>query len=209
MPPTAEQVLSLGQTIGEPLSPELREHMRRRLGFDPVRVRVHRGETVHHAARTLGAAAFTLGEHVFFARGRFAPETPEGRDLIAHELVHVRQQADRRPFRHGELTPARRAALETEARGAAAQVQAPARLVLAPVAGATSPQAPAIPLLADEAPTPPATAAAPTPPSEPPPGATPAPPQVDERAIAERVVRLFEHDLRLQRERTGVQQWHH
>ena len=53
----------------------------------------------HHAdaeaaerARALGAAAFTVGENVYFAAGRFRPDTMPGRSLIAHVLTHVLQQ---------------------------------------------------------------------------------------------------------------------
>jgi hypothetical protein len=47
------------------------------------------------AARTadrLDARAFTIGRDIGFARGAFAPGTPAGRRLVAHELAHVDQQ---------------------------------------------------------------------------------------------------------------------
>src|SRR6185437_10523302 len=40
------------------------------------------------------ARAYTHGSHVVFAAGRFSPGTPQGRELLAHELAHVAQQAD-------------------------------------------------------------------------------------------------------------------
>ena len=36
--------------------------------------------------------AFTVGRDVFFANGRYVPETPEGKRLLTHELVHTVQQ---------------------------------------------------------------------------------------------------------------------
>jgi hypothetical protein len=41
----------------------------------------------------LPAAAVTLGNDVAFAPGRYAPETPRGKRLLAHELTHVVQHA--------------------------------------------------------------------------------------------------------------------
>jgi hypothetical protein len=63
-----------------------------RLGFDFSRVRLHDDEGAHRAARELGATAFTLGRHIGFSRGAYAPGSASGRSLILHELVHTAQQ---------------------------------------------------------------------------------------------------------------------
>ncbi|HEY0483999.1 MAG TPA: DUF4157 domain-containing protein, partial [Kofleriaceae bacterium] len=76
---------------GEPLPPELRRDMERELGVSLVGVRIHRDSLAVRAATTLHAEAFTVGEDVFFADGRFAPETRTGRKLLVHELTHVAQ----------------------------------------------------------------------------------------------------------------------
>jgi hypothetical protein len=55
--------------------------------------RIHRGAGADRAARSVGARAFTVGRDIVFADGHYAPETPRGRALLAHELVHVAQQA--------------------------------------------------------------------------------------------------------------------
>src|SRR5205085_5925778 len=44
------------------------------------------------SARAIGASAYTLGRHILFGAGSFAPQTSSGRLLIAHELTHVVQQ---------------------------------------------------------------------------------------------------------------------
>jgi hypothetical protein len=49
-------------------------------------------ETPHRAATALNARAFTVGRHIGFAAGEYAPGTGDGRRLIAHELAHVVQQ---------------------------------------------------------------------------------------------------------------------
>ena len=44
------------------------------------------------ACEDINARAFTVGNHVAFNRGEYAPDSPDGQHVIAHELAHVRQQ---------------------------------------------------------------------------------------------------------------------
>jgi hypothetical protein len=67
--------------------------MESRLGFDLAAVRVHAGGPAAAEAAAVGARAYTLGSHIVFGAGRYQPELPEGRRLLAHELAHVVQQA--------------------------------------------------------------------------------------------------------------------
>jgi hypothetical protein len=55
-------------------------------------VRIHADERAARAAEALGARAFTVGSHLVFGRGEYAPGTGDGRKLIAHELAHAVQQ---------------------------------------------------------------------------------------------------------------------
>ena len=66
--------------------------MEPRFGHDFSRVRVHSDSTAGRSARDLDAHAFTVGNEIVFGPGRFAPETREGKSLLAHELTHVIQQ---------------------------------------------------------------------------------------------------------------------
>jgi Domain of unknown function (DUF4157) len=77
--------------------------MGRRLGRDLSAVRVHTGVRASAAANALGADAYTVGDAIVFAEGRYAPEQPEGRALIAHELVHTLQQPPGPPPASGSL----------------------------------------------------------------------------------------------------------
>ena len=77
---------------GRPLDPELRAAMEPALGHDLGGVRIHDDDRGAAFARQHGAAALTTGEDVAFAATRYRPGSPEGRVLIAHELVHVVQQ---------------------------------------------------------------------------------------------------------------------
>ncbi|WP_437995413.1 DUF4157 domain-containing protein [Sorangium sp. So ce185] len=77
---------------GEPLPSLVRSFFESRFGHDFSQVRVHTDGRAAHAAQSVHAAAYTLGHHIVFDRGQFAPETAAGRRLIAHELAHVVQQ---------------------------------------------------------------------------------------------------------------------
>ncbi len=67
-----------------------RGRMKRTLGVDPDDARIHVGEHAQEAAEAMGARAFTLGtSDIYFGRGQFQPNTPEGQALLAHELTHV------------------------------------------------------------------------------------------------------------------------
>jgi outer membrane lipoprotein SlyB len=87
-PPIVHEVLA---TPGEPLEPGVRGPMEARLGADLGGVRVHRDERAGRAAAAVGAAAWTVGEHVAFAPGLYDPRSSLGRRLLAHELAHAVQ----------------------------------------------------------------------------------------------------------------------
>jgi hypothetical protein len=61
-------------------------------GRDFRSVRIHTDETADTLSRDLGAAAFTVGDHIAFRSGRFQPGTPMGDAVLAHELAHTIQQ---------------------------------------------------------------------------------------------------------------------
>ena len=65
--------------------------------FDLGHVRVHTDATAAESARQLNAYAYTIGHHVVFAAGEYAPHTGAGRNLLAHELSHVVQQTAASP----------------------------------------------------------------------------------------------------------------
>lgn len=58
--------------------------------FGPIRV--HRNEKAVQSAEAVNALAYTVGRHLVFGRGQFAPGTPRGRRVLAHELTHTLQQ---------------------------------------------------------------------------------------------------------------------
>lgn len=80
---------------GRGLDEQTRGLMESRFGESFSDVRVHTGHRAGESANSLHSRAFTVGEDIVFGEGEFAPETTEGRRLLAHELAHVVQQ--RRP----------------------------------------------------------------------------------------------------------------
>ncbi|HEY5958761.1 MAG TPA: DUF4157 domain-containing protein, partial [Polyangiaceae bacterium] len=58
---------------------------------DFSRLRIHTDPKADGLAKDLGARAFTLGNHIFFKEGQYAPSSAGGEHLLAHELTHVVQ----------------------------------------------------------------------------------------------------------------------
>ena len=84
---------TLHQHQGEPLDIATQTAAEHNLGLDFSKVRVHRNDAAASAAEQLGARAFTVGNSIAFATGRYAPETRDGRGLILHELAHVAERS--------------------------------------------------------------------------------------------------------------------
>lgn len=83
------QRLSAG---GSPLPEHVRTDMEQRFGADFGDVRVHHDAEAAALSRDLRAHAFTRGQHIAFAPGKFDPGSAAGRWLLAHELTHTIQQ---------------------------------------------------------------------------------------------------------------------
>jgi Domain of unknown function (DUF4157) len=104
-----------GLGAGAGLDATTRAYFEPRFGVDLSLIRVHSGDEAGHAAQALRADAFTVGSHIAFAAGRYAPTSGAGRHLLAHELAHSIEQGrsgrvtvDRRPS--GGATPSAAAA---------------------------------------------------------------------------------------------------
>jgi hypothetical protein len=82
----------VGSGTGSPLDSPTRGLMEERLGHDFSDVRIHTGARADESARSINAVAYTVGSDVVFGSGRYAPDTPTGQRVLAHELTHVVQQ---------------------------------------------------------------------------------------------------------------------
>ncbi|WP_298490397.1 DUF4157 domain-containing protein [uncultured Chloroflexus sp.] len=76
------------------LDPATRARFEPRFGYDLRDVRIYRDAASAALAAHLGAAAYTVGQHIHFGAGQYAPYTAAGQRLLAHELAHVVQQAE-------------------------------------------------------------------------------------------------------------------
>jgi hypothetical protein len=78
---------------GRPLDTGTRNFMESRFGHDFSRVRVHTDSQAGDSAREINAHAYTAGNDIAFAPGKYQPESHSGRHLLAHELAHTVQQS--------------------------------------------------------------------------------------------------------------------
>ena len=70
--------------------------MESRFGRDFSDVRIHSDDSASASAEALNANAYTSGRDIYFAAGKYAPQTAEGQHLLAHELTHTVQQSQGR-----------------------------------------------------------------------------------------------------------------
>jgi hypothetical protein len=92
--------MSLSRSGGQALPAAVQQKMESFFGADFSDVRIHVGQE----ASSIGALAFTHGSSIFFAPGLYNPGTPQGQQLLGHELTHVVQQRAgrvRNPFGAG------------------------------------------------------------------------------------------------------------
>lgn len=66
--------------------------MGRELGIDTSALRVHTDPEAGSIARSMQAEAFTHGNDIYFAPGRYQPTSDAGQHMLAHELSHVAAQ---------------------------------------------------------------------------------------------------------------------
>ncbi|HST54071.1 MAG TPA: DUF4157 domain-containing protein [Pyrinomonadaceae bacterium] len=87
--PVAEREPLVPRGGGQPLPASARDFFEPRFRNDLGDVRVHTGADAAEAAKSLAARGYAVGRHVVFGAGQFAPGTPAGDRLLAHELAHV------------------------------------------------------------------------------------------------------------------------
>jgi len=91
-PETVDDVLDRS---GEPLDDSARAFAEPRFGRDFSNVRIHRDRYAQRSAADIGALAYASGNHIVLGRGAWDLETPRGMSLLAHELAHVSDRANR------------------------------------------------------------------------------------------------------------------
>lgn len=107
---------------GRALDDSARRTMEAGFGRDLSRIRVHTDDHAAESSRAVNAKAYTVGDHVVFGRGEYRPGTAAGRELIAHEVAHARQQDG--ASASGDLRFADDARAERQAQAAGAAISA-------------------------------------------------------------------------------------
>ncbi|MGA7673151.1 MAG: DUF4157 domain-containing protein [Nitrolancea sp.] len=75
------------------MSTATRANMEPLFGHNLSSIRIHADPDAATAARSIDARAYTVGQDIYFGENAYAPETPEGDRLLAHEIAHTVQQA--------------------------------------------------------------------------------------------------------------------
>jgi hypothetical protein len=88
-PVLVRQVLN---SPGRPLDAATRAYFEPRFKYDFSAVRIHTDAQATESARQVNSLAYAIGTNVVFRSDTYAPDTPVGKGLLAHELTHVVQQ---------------------------------------------------------------------------------------------------------------------
>lgn len=88
-PAEVNQVL---RSSGQQIDTGNRQGFESSFGTSFANVRVHTDARAAESAEAVNAQAYTVGQHIVFGAGQYAPGTASGRHLIAHELAHTMQQ---------------------------------------------------------------------------------------------------------------------
>jgi uncharacterized protein DUF4157 len=88
-PPIVHEVL---RSPGQPLDAATRAFFEPRFGHDFSKVRIHTDVKAAESAQAVNAHAYAVDQDVVFGASQYAPGTPSGNRLLAHELTHVVQQ---------------------------------------------------------------------------------------------------------------------
>ncbi|MFL5740595.1 MAG: DUF4157 domain-containing protein [Flavisolibacter sp.] len=78
---------------GRSMEPSALSFMESRFQQDFSKVQIHADPFAAQLSQSIHAQAFTTDSDIYFNSGKYAPETHEGKELLAHELTHVVQQS--------------------------------------------------------------------------------------------------------------------
>lgn len=79
---------------GQALPGDIQKDMGSKMGADFSSVKMHTDSEANAMSEGINAKAFTNGQDVYFGKGQFDTNSNEGKQLIAHELVHTKQQGN-------------------------------------------------------------------------------------------------------------------
>lgn len=90
--PGFESQLVQAKGSGDSMDESTRSEMESKMGADFSGVKIHNDITAQQMSADINAKAFTHGQDIYFGSGNYNPQTKDGQELLAHELVHTKQQ---------------------------------------------------------------------------------------------------------------------
>ncbi|MDQ8012979.1 MAG: DUF4157 domain-containing protein, partial [Flavobacterium nitrogenifigens] len=87
-----ENNLNSSKGGGSAMDKNTKREMESGFGADFSGVNIHTDSRAVQMSEELGAQAFTHGNDVYFNKGKYNPDSKEGKHLLAHELTHTIQQ---------------------------------------------------------------------------------------------------------------------
>ena len=91
---------------GRAMDTHTQSFMSSRFGSDFSDVKIHTDSQAVDLNRKVNAKAFTTGRDIYFNEGQYQPNSFAGKQLLAHELTHVKQQQNISPvIQKQELGP--------------------------------------------------------------------------------------------------------
>jgi len=90
--PYTENKLKSSDGGGSKMDAETRHEMESGFGADFRNVNIHTDSRAEQMSKELGAQAFTHGSDIYFNKGKYNPQSNDGKHLLAHELTHTIQQ---------------------------------------------------------------------------------------------------------------------
>jgi hypothetical protein len=105
--------LNSSKGSGSLLPASTREQMENSFGANFSNVRIHNDRAAVQMNKDLNAQAFTHGSDIYFNSGKYDTNSKNGNHLLAHELTHVVQQANKGLQRKPEKRPQKQSFLST------------------------------------------------------------------------------------------------
>jgi hypothetical protein len=87
-----ESDLNSSKGGGNAMDKNTKQEMESGFGANFSNVNIHTDSKAVEMSEQLGAQAFTHGNDVYFNKGKYNPDSKEGKHLLAHELTHTIQQ---------------------------------------------------------------------------------------------------------------------
>lgn len=79
---------------GQAMEDGIKSEMEGQMNTDLSDVRIHTDASANQMSEDINAKAFTHGQDVYFKDGNYDTQSTEGKNLLAHELVHTQQQGN-------------------------------------------------------------------------------------------------------------------